>query len=78
MMLDISDVSSTLAVIFNGNASLCYDAHDSNDDGKIDVSDPITVLLFLFAGGSPPQGNGSCIADVTSDGLTCDNHIGCP
>jgi electron transfer DM13 len=39
---------------------------DSNGDGSIDISDPIHVLNFLFAGGAPPV----CtpVADANADG----------
>jgi len=39
---------------------------DSNGDGAIDISDPIHVLNFLFAGGAPPV----CtpVADANADG----------
>jgi hypothetical protein len=32
----------------------CRDAADANDDGKIDISDPIRILRHLFQGGEPP------------------------
>ncbi len=32
----------------------CRDAADVNDDGLLDLSDPITILAFLFTGGLPP------------------------
>ena len=77
-LLDIADVTSSIGVIFLGDAHLCYDAVDANDDGGIDVSDPVTVLLYLFGAGSPPAGSTSCSADGTTDGLTCAASIACP
>jgi hypothetical protein len=39
---------------------------DANADGSVDVADPVFILLYLFAGGSPP----SCgdAADADDDG----------
>ena len=39
---------------------------DSNGDGAMDISDPIHVLNFLFAGGAPPVC--SPVADANADG----------
>jgi hypothetical protein len=30
------------------------EAADLNDDGGVDLSDPIYLLLYLFEGGTPP------------------------
>ncbi len=76
--LDIGDVTGTLAVIFQGSPHLCFDALDSNDDGAVDITDPILTLWYLFANGPPPAGSGGCEADVTSDGIDCASHLGCP
>jgi hypothetical protein len=50
----------------------CQDASDSNDDGKIDIADPIATLTTLFlAGGRLPEPNGTPGLDPTPDALTC-------
>jgi hypothetical protein len=58
---DISDRDRTLQVLFSGEDSLpCDDAADANDDGKVDLSDPVFTLLWLYLSGrappSPPSG----------------------
>ncbi len=39
----------------------CKDAADVNDDGKLDLSDPVSILGFLFLGGSPPVLGTECV-----------------
>ena len=52
---------------------------DVTDDGSIDIADPITLLLNLFLGGSPPaQPFPGCGADPTPDGLSCRSYQACP
>ncbi len=51
----------------------CQDAWDINDDGSIDISDPIYLLYHLFLGGPavPPPTGEACGLDPTEDGLSC-------
>lgn len=44
-------LAACLTLVWFDSAALGQ-AADANDDGQIDVSDPITTLLFLFSGGS--------------------------
>jgi hypothetical protein len=55
--IDIADASYALSYLFLGTvkAPLCEDSVDVTDDGKIDISDPIILLTFLFLGGDPPR-----------------------
>ena len=79
-VLDISDAIATLAILFNGGASIttCEDGHDSNDDGNIDIGDPIALLSYLFAGASElPAPGASCGEDQTGDTLQCPVTV-CP
>ena len=63
----------------HGPAPLCVDAGDMNDDGFIDVSDPIRLLLFLFAGAAqPPAPFPECGPDSTDDGLADCVAAECP
>ena len=49
MRIDLSDAIRTLAHLYLGGVDLrCYDAADANDDGKLDLSDPIMTLHALF------------------------------
>jgi len=69
----LSDAQATLSYLFlAGEPPRCQDAADANDDGKINISDAIQTLHFLFAGGSPlPPPNGTPGADPTPDSLGC-------
>jgi hypothetical protein len=42
-----------------------------NDDGTLNISDPITLLLHLFVGGGPLPAPADCGPDPTSDSLGC-------
>ena len=56
----------------------CLDAADVNDDGRIDVSDPIHLLHHLFLGGEAPASPyPGCGWDKTPDDLGCEDHEAC-
>lgn len=75
---DISDVISTLTYLFGGGTTSCEDAHDSNDDGALNIADPVQLLGHLFSGaGELPLPGGTCGGDPTVDSLGCDAS-GCP
>ena len=71
--MDISDAKATLGYLFLGTQDLfCLDAADANDDGGINISDPVATILFLFIGGLPlPPPSGSPGVDPTEDALRC-------
>lgn len=63
-----------LARFIGGDPPACRDAADVNDDGVIDLADPISVLggLFVPASVLPPlPGPYECGVDPTPDGLDC-------
>ena len=61
-----------LGYLFQGRpAPLCQDTADSNDDGKIDISDAVYLLNYLFRGGSLPEPVSKKGFDPTVDGLDC-------
>ena len=65
--------------IFVGEAQVCSDGQDTNDDGVLDISDPIFTLLYLFADGSPPPAPfPNCGVDMTPDSLGCAFFPPCP
>lgn len=43
-----------LEVVFRLRPETPFIRGDSNGDGAVDISDPVTVLGFLFMGGAPP------------------------
>lgn len=54
------------------------DAGDANDDGTVDLSDPLGLLEYLFEGGEPlPEPGPACGVETTPDGLECTAQPGC-
>ena len=53
-VVDISDPTTILNHLFEGQCSCTNGACDSNDDGNVDITDAIYLLTFLFSGGPPP------------------------
>ena len=71
--LMITDAIAVLGVLFSGAVPRpCEDAFDVDDNGEIDISDPVFLLNFLFLGGAcvpPPFPEPG--ADRTDDPLLC-------
>lgn len=74
MSFGIPDCSSAPAVLArptlggpNAGPAVPFRRGDANGDGSVDIADPITVLLHLFAGGDAP----GCLdaADADDSGL---------
>lgn len=53
----------------------CADAADVNDDGRIDLSDVLAGLQFLFNSHPIPAPSEICGVDPTDDSLGCDVSI---
>ena len=78
-MLDISDGVTALQTLFGGAPALCSDSLDSNDDGAVDIGDPVYLLAYIFSGGSSPSAPfPGCGSDPTADPLGCDGIPLCP
>ena len=59
--------------------SPCLDALDSNDDGDVNLADPIFELAFLFTGGPAPMAPFlACGDDPTADTIGCAAFDSCP
>ena len=57
---------------FAGATTECQSAADANDDGVIDIGDPITMLETLFGDLSGlPTPYPSCGAELIEDDLSC-------
>ncbi len=69
--INITDAMLIFFYAFLGDPITCLDVADVNDDGVIDISDPIYILLDLYEGGPPPPPPGSCGVDLTPDALDC-------
>lgn len=53
--VNVTDAVSIAHYLFlQGPAPVCMDSADSNDDGLLDISDPVYLLFYLFIGNSPP------------------------
>ncbi|MBI4606787.1 MAG: hypothetical protein HY721_32890 [Planctomycetes bacterium] len=73
--IQVADAVLLLGHLFRGEAAgapPCEDACDSNDDGDLDLSDAVRILIFLFGGGPPPlRPYPDRGADPTPDALGC-------
>ena len=78
--LNLLDVTQMLLLMFDSSQdpSACPDALDTNDDGLFNIADAVSLLAYLFQGGSsPPPPNEACGPDDTIDNLTCQQFDGC-
>lgn len=51
--MNVTDALFTLDYLFVGEAEIrCMDAADTNDDGRVDLSDPVSTLMALFVTGA--------------------------
>jgi len=76
--IDISDVIFGLRFLFlKGETPACLDALDVNDDGQLDISDPVRILIGLFVGGKQIPPPNACGANDTSSKLGCDSFPPC-
>ena len=79
-VITLADVTFLFGYISNGEAVLCLDALDVNDDGIVSSSDAADLLSLLF-NEIPPiiPPPSSCGTDPTADGLSCSmSGPGCP
>ena len=73
--VDLTDIVLSATYLFDtGIAPTCPDAVDANDDGFLDVSDPVYLLFFLFLQGDPPPAPYPDAGDDPTfrDNLGCD------
>lgn len=80
LILDLIDPLVLLGILFTDTGEIvCFDGSDGNDDGTVNITDPIYVLNFLFIGGpEPPAPFPNCGTDPTADGIGCFGFAGCP
>jgi hypothetical protein len=78
--IQIGDAIRILSELFSGLDFVhCDDAADANDDGRVDISDALYLLQYLFLGTrAPPDPFSSCGSDPTPDGLGCARSALCP
>lgn len=77
--LGVDDAIVALRFLFSaGERPSCEKAADVNDDGEVDIVDPILTLLHLFASAPPPgPPHPGCGVDPTEDGLPCLAYAPC-
>ncbi len=79
-LVGAADVLLVLGFLFTeGPRPTCIKAADTNDDGKLDIADPIALLThLLFAQAGPlPAPTGACGVDPTTDALGCGEYPPC-
>ena len=73
--VDVSDALTIFGYLFRGlgREVQCHDALDTNDNGRLDITDGIHLLVYLFhRGDSPRAPQGDCGWDMTNaDALGC-------
>ena len=78
--VSVTDAVLVLRLLFeHGEDKVqCLDAADANDDGRIDLSDAIYILSYLFvAGPEPAAPYPECGLDPTEDALGCARQSRC-
>jgi hypothetical protein len=78
--INISDPIFLLRCLYGLRACPdCLDVMDANDDGGVDILDPVVLLDYLFRQGSPPPAPfPGCGLDRTEDTLDCSSGAACP
>jgi len=69
--VDVSDLMVVMNFLTQGDELPCADAADVNDDGKVDFTDPLQLILCLYGQSPFIRLNGQEGPDETPDGLTC-------
>ena len=78
--VDLADPLGLLGVLFlDGELPpVCMKAADADDDGRLNLSDAVRILLHLFGGqGALPDPFEDCGVDPTPDGLSCESFEVC-
>jgi hypothetical protein len=77
---DLTDALAIMGCLFLGTpCGDCPPSRDVNDDGFLNIVDPIFLLQWLFLGGAgPPAPSEQCGLDFTRDGLDeCRDYPAC-
>jgi hypothetical protein len=77
---NITDVVSLLRYLFSQRLDpRCLDAMDVDDSGRVDITDAVLLLDFLFRSPAATiaEPSAGCGLDLTEDSLTCDGPTAC-
>ncbi len=72
--VNIADVLAILEYLFGDSSLKCLDAADVDDNGAIDINDPVRLLFYLFQSGpapSPPFEEPATDPTFRGDNLSC-------
>ena len=70
--IDISDPVRVLLDLFSSPGGIpCLSSADTNDDGRVDISDALYALAAQFLGGPPLPEPSECGEDPTPDAVGC-------
>ena len=74
--INIQDAVLMLNYLFSGTEIPCEDACDADDDGLLNLVDPLFDLMFIMGlGPMPPAPAVVCGADPTPDSISCDLSV---
>ncbi|MCA8958871.1 MAG: VWA domain-containing protein [Planctomycetes bacterium] len=78
-MLGLDDAISILEYLAGTDPTICLDADDVDDDGEVNIVDPIFLLSYLFTSGAMPPSPSFCGQDPSLDDLDCFGPVtSCP
>ena len=75
--ISINDITTLSNYLYSASAISCEDAADTNDDGRIDISDLINLSSYISYGGDrllPSPGSKTAGIDSTKDSLGCQKY----
>ena len=77
--VNIADAIRIVDTLFRGGEPFsCPKSADTNDDGRLTITDAVWTLLHLFGGSVLPEPTGACGTDPTADELGCESAQTCP
>lgn len=72
LLINLADVQMLLLYLFDhGVGPECSDSMDMNDDGQIDIADPVVLLWQVYHGMTVPPWLWSCSRADKPDSLPC-------
>lgn len=76
--INLGDVVYDLNYLFEGETVDCLETLDVNNDGQLDISDAVALLIFLFDAGPPPaEPSPNCGEDPETILYECGSYV-CP